>query len=145
MDAEQADLEKSNFERAKLVWDEYKYRHELCWKLLFQTIIAVVIVSLVPYTNVPIARRVKLVILALPALGIILTLIAIKRMATETDLWTDIKQRNEQLQSKLDIVKHNRPTKAFKPFLMDSLYLLLRLASVNLILSFFWVWNLEDE
>jgi hypothetical protein len=31
------------------LWDEYKYRHDLCWRLLFRTTVVVVTLSSVPY------------------------------------------------------------------------------------------------
>jgi hypothetical protein len=35
--------------RSAAVWDEYKYRHDLCWRLLFRTTVVVVTLSCLPY------------------------------------------------------------------------------------------------
>lgn len=40
-----------NPEEAKLLWDEYKYRHDLIWKHLIRSTIAVIILITVPYST----------------------------------------------------------------------------------------------
>jgi hypothetical protein len=33
----------------RLLWDEYKYRHDLIWKLVFQLTTAVILINTAPY------------------------------------------------------------------------------------------------
>ena len=35
--------------RIQFLWEEYKYRHDLCWRVLFRLTSAVVILAIVPY------------------------------------------------------------------------------------------------
>jgi hypothetical protein len=70
-------------EEAKLLWDEYKYRHELCWRLIFQITTAVVALLVIPYIQPTITNLVGLWILALPLLAIILVAFSISRLKRE--------------------------------------------------------------
>jgi len=93
--------ESTNLEKAKLIWDEYKYRHEHCWKLIFQITTAVVALSVIPFTNDEIATSLGYWIVALPALGFALTLFSLRRMSNELDLLDKIRQRHRELQADL--------------------------------------------
>jgi hypothetical protein len=57
------------------IWDEYKYRHDLCWRLVFQLTTAVVIISVVPYIKPDVAKQLGSIIAVLPIIGIALTLL----------------------------------------------------------------------
>lgn len=39
-------------EAADRLWDEYKYRHQHCWNTVFKLTLAVVAISVLPYTQV---------------------------------------------------------------------------------------------
>ena len=93
-------------EKAQLVWDEYKYRHEHCWKLIFQTTAAVVAIAIVPFTNREIASSLGYWILALPTLGLILTLFALRRMNKELALLDVVRQRHRDLQGQLQGISY---------------------------------------
>jgi hypothetical protein len=88
-------------EKAKLIWDEYKYRHEHCWKLIFQITAAVVALSVIPFTKDEITTSLGYWIVALPALGFALTLFSLRRMSHELDLLDKIRQRHRELQADL--------------------------------------------
>ena len=135
----QMSSETTNLEKAKLIWDEYKYRHEHCWKLVFQITTAVVAVSVIPFTDNAIAISLRYWIVALPALGFVLTLFSLPRMSNELDLLDKIRQRHRELQANLQgiIYKERRST-----FSRDvRLYLgALALISVIDILAIVFVW-----
>jgi hypothetical protein len=137
--SDQTARETTNLEKAKLIWDEYKYRHEHCWKLIFQITAAVVAVSIIPFTNVEIATSLRYWIVALPALGFALILFSLPRMNNELDLLDKIRRRHRELQRDLQglIYEERRST-----FSRDvKLYLgALALISVIDILAIVLVW-----
>ncbi|CAN5889612.1 hypothetical protein BH18ACI4_BH18ACI4_01590 [soil metagenome] len=36
-------------ETLQLLWEEYKYRHDLVWRVIFQLTTAIVVLSIIPY------------------------------------------------------------------------------------------------
>ena len=105
--------ESTNLEKAKLIWDEYKYRHEHCWKLIFQITTAVVALSVIPFTNDEIATSLGYWIVALPALGLALTLFSLRRMSNELDLLDKIRQRHRELQADLQGIVYEERRSSF--------------------------------
>ena len=105
--------ESTNLEKAKLIWDEYKYRHEHCWKLIFQITAAVVALSVIPFTNDEIATSLDYWIIALPALGFALTLFSLRRMSHELDLLDKIRQRHRELQADLQGIVYQERRSTF--------------------------------
>lgn len=129
-----SDLE-ANFERAKLIWDEYKYRHELCWKLLFQLTFAVVVVSLVPYTPPSEMIELKWATILLPITGLGLTILSIRRMETEIKLWKKIKAKHDTIRITLDMAeKQTEDSRDFGKDIMFVLWALFALGIVNIII-----------
>lgn len=85
-------------EEAKLLWDEYKYRHELCWRLIFQITTAVVALLVIPYIQSNITELVGLWILALPVLAIILVVFSISRLKRELEILEEIRNAHRERQ-----------------------------------------------
>jgi hypothetical protein len=102
-----------SLEKAKLIWDEYKYRHEHCWKLIFQITAAVVALAVIPFTNVEVANSLGYWIVALPALGFALTLFSMRRMSKELDLLDMVRRRHRELQSVLQRINHEEERSSF--------------------------------
>jgi hypothetical protein len=96
----------TEIEKAKLLWDEYKYRHEHCWKLVFQITAAVVIISIIPYIKVDIATSLRYWIVSLPALGTVLTLFSMCRLRRELHILGKITRRHRELQRDLQGIEH---------------------------------------
>ena len=136
----------NNIEKATLIWDEYKYRHEHCWKLLFQITAAVVIVSVAPYTNEKVAMALGNCIILLPLLGIILTAFSYLRVKKELALWKDIRDRHIEFQRILLILDHNKLQKStFKRDVLGYLIILGILDLFNMaIIAFVWIPALND-
>ena len=132
---------ENDFEKAKLVWDEYKYRHEHCWKLIFQITAAVVIVSVVPYTDETIARKLGYWTVLLPSLGIALALFSIRRIYKELALWKTIRDRHISLQNSLGILDNSEgPISTFRRDVLIYLYMLVFIGLINCaIIIFVWI------
>lgn len=130
-----------NIEKANLVWDEYKYRHEHCWKLIFQITVAVVVVSIVPYTNEKIAKVLGYLIVSLPVLGIILTLFSILRVKHELVLWKEIRDKHTALQINLGILENKKsPKSTFRRDVLIYLGILAFLGIINCVaIVFVWI------
>jgi hypothetical protein len=72
------------------IWDEYKYRHEHVWKLIFQLTAAVVALAIVPYLDTSGSSGVLRFIP--PGLSILLIWIAYIRIGKEFDLLDQVKE-----------------------------------------------------
>jgi hypothetical protein len=83
------------------IWDEYKYRHDLCWRLVFQLTTAVVIISVVPYIKPDVAKQLGSIIAVLPIIGIALTLLGYARLNREFALLDAIRGKHRELQGLL--------------------------------------------
>jgi hypothetical protein len=81
----------------ELVWDEYKYRHDLCWRLVFQITAAVVTLNVIPYIEEHVAAELDYWILALPAIGLALALIGRERLRREQDILDRVRCRHRGL------------------------------------------------
>jgi hypothetical protein len=68
---------------AELLWDEYKYRHEHCWKTLFRLTSAAVLLGLVPYLDVNLPHGLHYIRLGPPVLSVALIVFAMFRMRRE--------------------------------------------------------------
>ena len=79
-------------EEAKLLWDEYKYRHEHCWTTLFRLTAAAVALGLAPYIgDRDVVCSVGQWLLALPGLALGLIFVGMLRMHGELRLLRQIK------------------------------------------------------
>jgi hypothetical protein len=133
-------------EKADLVWDIYKYRHDLCWRLLFQTVIAVVFVSVAPYINEDVTLALGWWILVSPGVGVVLTVLSVVRLLTELDLWKEIKDGHHELQKALDLPESRDKMwwLSFKVDLIIYLSVLLLLSIANVIaVAMCWIPYLE--
>ena len=87
------DAQPPKLENAQFIWDEYKYRHELIWKLIFQITTAVVAVSIIPYIlNKEIEKKLGLFIIALPIIGLGLTYLSKLRMKEELKILKGLRE-----------------------------------------------------
>jgi hypothetical protein len=83
---------------SELIWDEYKHRHDLCWRLVFQLTYVVVIISVVPYIRPDVAQKLSFWIVALPIIGIALTVFGLVRLRSELGILRVIRARHRELQ-----------------------------------------------
>jgi hypothetical protein len=81
----------SNLERAQYLWQEYQYRHDLIWKLLFRITFVAVLLTITPFTiNKSIRDRVDGWLTLLPILAILLAAGSWRLLATEFRLFAPI-------------------------------------------------------
>jgi Mn2+/Fe2+ NRAMP family transporter len=90
-----------DLDEAKFLWDEYRYRHDLCWRLIFQITTAVVAILIVPYIQPTITKSVGLWIVALPFLAFILVLFSMSRMMRELEILGKVRTAHRARQSKI--------------------------------------------
>ena len=81
----------SNLERAKYLWEEFRYRHDLIWRLLFRLTLVAVLLTITPFTiNQSIRDRVDGWLTLLPILAILLAAGSGVLLATEFKLFAPI-------------------------------------------------------
>jgi hypothetical protein len=88
--------DQDNLKLAEYLWNEYQYRHDLIWNLVFRLTIAVVLLGIIPYTQSQLITRLRELswwilpsgvftwwILAPPILGAVLAGIGFRRIRRE--------------------------------------------------------------
>lgn len=127
-------------ESAKLIWDEYKYRHEHCWKLIFQITIAVVIISIIPYSQVHVGERLKEWILILPSVGFALTMFGLARLNGEMKILDQLRVRHREVQKELQGIEHGKEVGLFSRHVHWYLGFMLILEVINaVVLICLWI------
>jgi len=91
---------------AKFLWDEYRYRHELCWKVLFQITTAVIVLSVIPYIQKEVVYVLGWRIIAVPALALVLAILAIPVMLNELIVFGKVKEKYRAKQKVLFNIEH---------------------------------------
>lgn len=83
---------------AKYLWEEYKYRHDLCWRVAFQLTAAIVILMVIPYLHRDIVQVLQYAILLVPFLAIALVGFGIFLMQNELNRFQGIKDEYRGIQ-----------------------------------------------
>ena len=78
----------------QLVWDEYKHRHNLCWRLVLQTTVAAILIYVVPYVQQDVAAKVRYGMVVLPLIGIALVVFGLVRFAGEYQLLRKVREKH---------------------------------------------------
>jgi hypothetical protein len=80
-------IDQDNLTRAEHLWNEFQYRHDLIWNLVFRLTIAVVLLGIIPYTQSDLIKMLGLAfswwILIPPLLGAVLAWIGFRRIRSE--------------------------------------------------------------
>jgi len=127
-------------DRATL-WDEYKHRHNLAWKVIFQVTAAVVVLSIVPYIAPdPIKDSLGRWLLAAPALALALVLFSLFVMVNELSLLRLITKAHRDQQRRVFQIRHDERQHGERKGTFDTLVwlyliILLVLGAGNLIVS----------
>ena len=83
--------ELARVERASYLWEEYRYRHDLIWRLLFRMTAVAVLLSIAPFTIDEIAeKKAGAWVNALPALALALVAISWLVLLFELKLFNPI-------------------------------------------------------
>jgi hypothetical protein len=78
----------------ELVWAEYQYRHDLCWRLIFQTTIATILIYVAPYIERDVAVKLRKWMVLLPLIGIALVVFALLRFLSEDNLLKTVREHH---------------------------------------------------
>ena len=82
----------------ELLWSEYKYRHDLSWRVVMQVTAAAVIVASLPYANIRITKALGRWVLLAPLIGVALTAFGWFTMEAELALLGLIREKYRELQ-----------------------------------------------
>jgi len=116
----------------ELLWDEYKYRHQHVWATVFKLTAAVVLVSIVPYTNREVACVLGWRAVAPPVVASCLAIFGLVRMWRELEILMTIRAAHRRLQ---ELIKPSdeRFSTHVKVFL--SLLIIAAIANAYIVLS----------
>jgi hypothetical protein len=90
---------RARVELTPLVWQEYSYRHDLIWRLLFRSTSVAVLLAIAPFTIGDLTQqRVGSWIKVLPLLALVLIAGSILLLRLEFKLFMPVVLRYEQLQ-----------------------------------------------
>jgi hypothetical protein len=78
-------------ERLAIIWDEYKYRHEHCWRTIYSLTYATMLLGTLPYLDNLNSINLGVWLIAAPFAAISLIVFAIFRMKVELDLLKQVK------------------------------------------------------
>ena len=70
-------------ELATYLWNEYQYRHDLVWRLVFRLTAAVVVLGIIPYTQGKVIDQIGMWIIVSPISGVALAIIWSRRLKSE--------------------------------------------------------------
>ncbi len=92
---------KNSLQLAGLTWDEYKYRHELCWNLIFKITLTTTILSIIPYLNNDIIPQAERLVFFTPLIGIAVSIIGGYRLIRELKLLDKIRKLHRAFQNNI--------------------------------------------
>ena len=120
------------------LWDEYKHRHNLAWKIVFQVTTAAVILSIVPYIAPDLLKgTLGLWLLAAPALALALVSFSMFVMGNELELLEKIRTAHRAQLRRVFAIQHDEHKGSFKfdTLVWAYLVILLLLGVGNLVVS----------
>jgi len=131
------DEPEDQLKRIPVLWEEYKYRHDLCWRVMFRLTSAVVILAIVPYVYRSVFQNLPGWVLGVPAsLAVALAGFGIVLMKSELDLFRKVKDVYRDLKrDKLyveDAGEHDKDTIKFEYLVFAYLGILVLLSLINL-------------
>ena len=88
------------------LWEEYKYRHDLLWRITFQITVASVLLAIVPYTADP--ATLGIVALAPPLLAVVLVVLGIVVVSVERKLFLPVRDKYWAWQKEMFSIKPAR-------------------------------------
>ncbi len=96
-DVSNRELKPPTQKQLSYLWDEYKYRHDLIWKHLTRSTIAVIVLITVPYSDQ--FNNEKILIIFAPVLAIGYTLFTYIILERELELYKDVKDLHRRRQN----------------------------------------------
>ena len=80
------------------LWDEYKYRHDLVWRVALRLSFVVAFLSVIPWVNDPLTMKLGRLMLLLPGLSVMLAILGSLVIFNEYRLLLIIKDAYRRLQ-----------------------------------------------
>jgi hypothetical protein len=97
----------------ELLWDEYKHRHDLVWRVVLQITTAAVVLSVVPYlAPKPVVLHLGLWVLSAPALAFLSVSFSMMVVYNELVLLGKIRTAHRRLQDDLFKIGHGKPSES---------------------------------
>jgi F0F1-type ATP synthase assembly protein I len=122
-------------EVAKYLWNEYQYRHDLVWKLVFRLTAAVVVLGIIPYTQDKVVNAIHWGILVPPILGVILAVVWSLRVKLELRHLDHIRDLYRPLQDSLFYKFHEDAKSTFSQHIRFYLCAVTVFAVFNVVFS----------
>jgi hypothetical protein len=91
MTASNVDPSRSEGPSPDLVWDEYKYRHDICWRLILQATVGAILIYVFPYVEKDVATELQCWMVALPLIGIGFVGFVLSRLQKEQELLSRVR------------------------------------------------------
>ena len=101
-------------EEAQFLWDEYRYRHEHCWSLIFKVTAGVIAILIIPYAQPEVTKSVGIAIVFLPAVAVGLVVLAWIRFGKEIDLLNKVKTAHRLRQATVQPISYGVGCSTFK-------------------------------
>jgi hypothetical protein len=138
------DQQLKNNELATLTWEEYKYRHELCWNLIFKITLITATLSIIPYLKNSIIEKAEPLVFFTPLIGIAVAIFGKLRLLRELKILDDIRKAYRDIQTaRFEKNIHTDEPSAFTfhaKIFMNSLILL---ATANFIIMLFVILEIQ--
>jgi hypothetical protein len=99
--------------KARFLWEEYSYRHDLCWKLIFQTTAVVILILVIPFTKIDIVKIVNYWIISLPSIATVFLVFMYCRMTKELSLLEKVRTKHREFQAYLYNIQHDFKKETF--------------------------------
>jgi len=93
-------------ELATYLWNEYQYRHDLVWRLVFRLTAAVVVLGIIPYTQGKVIDQIGMLIIVSPIFGAVLAVLWSRRLNGELRHLDRIRSLYRPLQDSLFYKAH---------------------------------------
>jgi hypothetical protein len=124
---------------AKNLWSEYQYRHDLVWNLVFRLTTVVVVLAIIPYTQVAVIDRIGEWIVAPPVLGVVLAIVGSVRVDSELRQLDHIRDLYRALQDNLFYTFYGGKQSTFTRHVRIYFLFLTLFAAINTLLIAYWI------
>ena len=88
----------NHIDALKQLWEEYRYRHDLCWQVITRITVASITLAILPYINDRVSGVLRSWILLVPALAVVVAAFGALVIENELDVLDRIKSKYRELQ-----------------------------------------------
>src|SRR5690349_9343143 len=83
------------------LWDQYRYRHSLCWKAVYKIVAVVIVLAVLPYAKPELTEPLGYWILIPPVIGTLFAAFGVFVVNNELRLFSQVKIAHHVLQEQL--------------------------------------------